>query len=98
MNQLKLVLNEMKASTLIGDEKEMYFVKKYTEVSDKYPMVIKRACVEGFDYSKMFWMINKQNEVQNKMLSQHDASVEVGECLVNDHVKPLLQDCDTCCV
>lgn len=91
MNDLKLVLIEIQRSELTyGEEKEKYFVNTYEKVSNKYPMIIKRACESGFDYAKIFWMIEQQDKVRSKVITQHDASVEVGEVLVNEHIKPAL--------
>lgn len=90
METLKKVLLEMEASLLKEKEKEEYFVTKYKTVADEYPMIIKKACEPDFDYSKIFWMLDKKLEVDSQRLSQHDASVEVGEVLVNEYIKPII--------
>lgn len=90
MEGLKNVLNEMQQSSLVGKEKEAYFVNKYSDISNKYPMIIKKACEKEFDYSKILWMIDQQNKVQTKEISQHEASVQVGKLLVDEHIKPLI--------
>ena len=90
MNELKDVLEEMKDSSLKGEEKQKYFVSKYNQLANKYPMIFKKASEPNFDYQKMFWMIDKQDNVNRKNISQHEASIEIGEELVNEHIKPVL--------
>ena len=90
MEELKQVLDEMQQSCLSGKEKEKYFVEKYYDISNKYPMIIKKACEKNFDYTKMLWMVEQQNMVHQQVLTQHQASIAVGETLVNDHIKPKL--------
>jgi hypothetical protein len=91
MDELRIALEDMQKSThQYGEEKERYFVNKYKEVSNNYPMLFKKACEDNFDYTKIFWMIEQKRNVDTAQISQHDASVKVGEVLVNDHIKPML--------
>ena len=90
MDSLKKVLLEMKSSPLKQNEKEEFFVTKYKSISDEYPMIIKKACEQDFDYAKIFWMIDKKLEVDSKNITQHDASVEIGEVLVDEYIKPII--------
>lgn len=90
MDSLKEILLEMEQSSLKGSEKEKYFVIKYKTIADKYPMIIKKACEDDFDYAKIFWMIDKKLEVDSQRISQHDASIEVGEVLVDEYIKPIV--------
>jgi hypothetical protein len=72
------------------DQKVEFYVNKYPDEADKYPMLIKSACDPSFDFEKLQWMMNMLNKVNTKELSQYDASVKVGEELVNEYVKPKL--------
>lgn len=90
MEALKSVLMEMKASSLKGKAKEEHFVQKFSDISNTYPMLIKKACETDFDFDKMFWMIDQKEKVDTKLTSQHDASVEVGERLVGEYIKPIV--------
>ena len=91
MNDLKYVIEELQKSKLIGIEKEKHFVKIFPEITSKYPKIIKMACDdEGFDYDKAFWMIEQKNKVDAHQMTQYSASVEVGELLVNDFIKPVI--------
>lgn len=87
MDDLKNVLYEIEKSPLNPKDKEKYFVTQYADISNKYPMIIKKACEEGFDFPKMFWMMEQKNKVDSNEMTQHDASVEVGEVLVNEYIK-----------
>ena len=90
MDALRSVLVEMQASPLKGTVKEEHFVIKFKEISDSYPMLIKKACEKDFDFDKLFWMIDQKEKVDTKTTTQHDASVEVGERLVDEYIKPIV--------
>lgn len=78
------------ASFSSTEAKIEFYVKKYPDEADKYPMLIKSACDPTFDRVKLSWMINILKKIGTNELTQHDASVQVGEGLVNEYVKPIL--------
>ena len=67
-----------------------YYSSMYPNLFTAYPTALKKACEPNFDLEKFKWMMNMQKSVQNNQISQHNASVEVGERLVDEHVKPKL--------
>ena len=42
------------------------------------------------DLTTLEYMVNMAQQVKNKNKTQHDASVEVGQKLVDDFVRPVL--------
>jgi hypothetical protein len=67
-----------------------YYSSMYPNLFTAYPTALKKACESNFDLEKFKWMMNMQNSVLNNQISQHNASIEVGERLVDEHVKPRL--------
>jgi len=67
-----------------------YYSSVYSNLFTAYPTVLKKACEPNFDLEKFKWMMKMQKNVQNNLISQHNASIEVGERLVDEHVKPKL--------
>jgi hypothetical protein len=67
-----------------------YYSSMYPNLFTAYPTALKKACESNFDLEKFKWMMNMQKNVQNNQISQHNASIEVGERLVDEHVKPKL--------
>lgn len=95
MEELKNVINEItsKNNEFIfsnTEEKLKYYVTKYPKISNAYPTLIKKACESNFDVDKFMWMLDIATSVKEDDISQHDASVKVGERLVDEYVKPLI--------
>lgn len=91
-NLLQVVEEICKCNQIFDDvqNKIDYYSSMYSNLFAAYPTVLKKACEPNFDIEKFKWMMNMQKNVQNDLISQHNASVEVGERLVNEHVKPKL--------
>lgn len=91
-DNLSEVVEEIYKCTKFNDEKskEEYYISKYPYLSNTFPMIVKKACETNFDYEKFKWMMDIQKKVKENKISQHNASVEVGERLVDEHVKPKL--------
>lgn len=70
--------------------KEAHYIAKYPQLYNSFPTIISKACEPNFDFQKFKWMMEMQKKVRNNSISQHNASVEVGERLVDEHVKPHL--------
>lgn len=75
---------------LVGAEKHSYYKMKYPDVHERYPFILEKACEPGFDFSKFDWMLDLLEKTEKNAMSTHDASVAVGERLVDEHVKPKL--------
>jgi len=89
---LEEIIREIVRETKMNEtDKIKYFVSKYPITSDKNPMLIKKACEENFDMDRFVWMLQMSQSVDKKTISQHDASVKVGEMLVDYHIKPLIE-------
>lgn len=83
-NELNNSLNEIKSK--LG--------KKYPNLSDNYPslfnLVFNPVTTWEKDLKDLTQMVNLASKVKENKISQHDASVKVGQQLVDKWVKPQL--------
>ena len=64
--------------------------KKYSELFTSHESIFKVSISETYNYSRLCSILNLHNQVKNNEISEHDASVKVGQILVDDFVKPVL--------
>ena len=65
---------------------------KYKTFSEDYPGIYKKS-VEGTMNKNMFnFMLQMMKQVESKDVTEHNASVKIGEMLVNKYVKPVIND------
>lgn len=92
MQELLRIVDEIHADkSPEGEHKCKRYVEKYQVIAEKYPMIFKKATLEAnFDVERLKWMISLLSSVKDNALSKHEADIEVGEKLVDEHIKPLL--------
>ncbi len=64
--------------------------KKYNELFTSHESIFKVSISETYNYSRLCAILHLHNQVKNNEISEHDASVKVGQLLVDDFVKPML--------
>ena len=64
---------------------------KYHDFRDKYPTIFEKVLENSLDMDRFNYMLGMASKIDNKELSNHDASVKVGERLVDEFVKPNLK-------
>ena len=47
------------------------------------------------DMNRLKFMLNMINKVNNNEITEHNASVQIGEKLVNEYVKPMIDKLET---
>ena len=62
----------------------------YLELSTDYPSIIKIAASHNYDENRLKYMLVMANKVSNNDISEKNASVKVGQLLVDEIVKPQL--------
>lgn len=79
---------------ILADEHKTHskYLSKYPEFSSNYPTLFDKLFEPKFDKSILLNMMDQKQQIDSNLLSQHDASVKVGELLVNKYVKPLLDN------
>ena len=63
---------------------------KYNNFAEKYPKLFDMICSDNCDDNLLNKMLSAKRLVNNGSMSQHDASVKVGQDLVNKYVIPNL--------
>tara|TARA_Y100000389_G_scaffold198299_2_gene234574 strand:+ start:2506 stop:2796 length:291 start_codon:yes stop_codon:yes gene_type:complete len=66
----------------------------YSEFEETYPQIFEMICSPVCDDTLLNKMVQAQNLVQAGNISQHDASVQIGQVLVDKYVKPRLAEKD----
>ena len=61
---------------------------EYKDLFDNYPSIFKMACEGNMDFIRLKYMLEMIDKVKNNKISEHDASVDVGQKLVDEIVKP----------
>ncbi len=65
---------------------------QFSDFNDKYPVLFKKIINQDCDRNQLEFILNRLEEVRTGTKSQHDASVEVGQILVDNYVKPKLAE------
>lgn len=87
-------IQTMKAYQGTAKEKQRHFRKKIPEFADRYPSLFQMACEPNFDIQRLEFMLQMRDNVAKNRVSQHEASVKVGENLFKEYVKPLVAEMD----
>jgi hypothetical protein len=84
--KIQEIATQMKKSSLDYGEKREFFFEKYPEFAEKYPSLFEMCCDDEFDVQQLRFMLDLRDRVQKNHMSQHDASVKVGQTLVDKYV------------
>jgi hypothetical protein len=91
---IKKIQNEVKEDKEKGydiEETKYRLTEKYSDFSMKCPVLFLKTINEGLDMEQFTYMVNMATEVVEDKTDRYDASVKVGEKLVDQYVKPSLQ-------
>ena len=69
--------------------------KKYNNLSTKFPTIFEKTINGTMDMNRLKFMLNMINKVNNNEITEHNASVQIGEKLVNEYVKPMIDKLET---
>lgn len=91
-NLEKIILEIVNDKSFENDsnKKEEFYKQKYPAFHKQFPMLLAKACENGFDYERFQWMMQMRTKVENNEITQYDASTQVGQKLVDTYVEPLL--------
>ena len=71
-------------------EKQRMFRKSFPEFVEKYPNLFQMSCEPDFNIDRLAYMLRMRDAVDEQKVTQHQASVSVGENLFQEYVKPLI--------
>lgn len=72
--------------------KEAHFHDVYPEFRTSYPGLYKMCCQLHFDIAKLRLMSTMLGCIQRNEITQHDASVVIGQGLFDEFVTPVVPD------
>jgi hypothetical protein len=75
---------------LSKNEFHLKLEQKYTNININYNSIFRQCINNVMDIEVITFMINKAKEIQKNKVSNYDASVKVGEKLVDKFIKPNL--------
>ena len=93
IKEVKNLINSTEMLELKKNNEENFVSEiksKFNDFSENYPGIFEKILdnsIEDIQFSLMLEMLDK---IQNNQMSEHDASVKVGESLVNKYVKPVI--------
>ena len=74
---------------------EEQFVKKiekdYSKLKENFPTIFDKVMMNTLELDRLAFMLKMVGEIKNKKVSKHEASVVVGQELVDNIVKPTLE-------
>lgn len=80
-----------RAAWVSSSELESRLSQKYKFLYENYEPIFKMVMSQSYNYDRLKYMLEMAKRVERKEIKEHDASVAVGERLVNDVVKPQLK-------
>ena len=88
----KKILADVEEIHNIVNNSETYSVSKleveFKDLFEIYPSIFKMACEGNMDFVRLKYMLQMIDNVKQNKISEHDASVDVGQKLVDEIVKP----------
>ena len=86
IDEIKLFIKKNKKTTNFKELAE----KEFSDFNTKYPTLFKKLLEEDCDSKQLDYMLKQLENIQKGNKTQHDASVEIGQILVDKFVKPEL--------
>ena len=83
-------LNKNKKDDFDKDTFTKQIEEEYHYLKDNYPAILNISVSPSYEFLRLKKMLFLANKVKEKEVSEHDASVAVGQILVDEIVKPQL--------
>ncbi len=91
INKINLYNSKKLYSNLNPGEFVEKLKKDYNKLEDNFPSIFEKVLSGTLEYERLEFMLKMLGEVKTQKLSKHEASVVVGQELVNNIVKPSLE-------
>ena len=92
INKINLYNSKKLYSNLNPGEFVEKLKKDYNKLEDNFPSIFEKVLSGTLEYERLEFMLKMLGEVKTQKLSKHEASVVVGQELVNNIVKPSLEE------
>lgn len=90
----KLNYKYIEAKNVVGFSKNDFtnqMKKEFNDLFESMASVFNISLSDSYDYNRLKYMFSMSNKVKNNDISEHDASVAVGQVLVDKIVKPQIE-------
>jgi hypothetical protein len=75
------------------ENKQQYFENKYANFKKKYPKLFEMACsTEQMEISNLDFMLSMLSKMKDDSMTQHDASVQVGQFMYDKYIHENIKD------
>ena len=85
------ILDNLENSSNIK-ELQQHYAMKYPLFKENYPTLFEKLFETSLDKRILTLMLEEKKNIDSNTVSQHDASVKIGEALVDKYVKPMLNE------
>jgi hypothetical protein len=83
------ILDDIENNSNKNKIKELYSIK-YPLFKQNYPTLFEKLFDSTFDKKMLNLMLEEKKNIDSNEISRHNASVKIGEVLVDKYVKPML--------
>lgn len=90
LKEVESILEKNKSNTLGTEQYKQKLISEHKDLYDAYPGIFDMSMNSTMDLDRLKYMLSMADKIDNKEMTEHDASVEVGQMLVDDFVKPSL--------
>jgi hypothetical protein len=70
---------------------QMKLDRDFYKLKSEFPTIYEKTCNGSLETDRLIFMLKMQNEIRKKKVTSHEASVTVGQELVDNIVKPHLK-------
>ena len=65
--------------------------RDFHKLKSEFPTIYEKTCNGSLETDRLIFMLKMQNKIRQKNISSHEASIQVGQELVDNIVKPNLK-------
>ena len=94
INKINLYNSKKLYNNLNPNEFVEKLKRDYNKLEENFPSIFEKVLSGTLEYDRLEFMLKMLGEVKTQKLSKHEASVVVGQELVNNIVKPSLEEKD----
>ena len=91
VEKIKAIVSAIRSSNV--ENKAQYFESKYANFKTKYPKLFEMACSnEPMEMANLDFMLSMLSKMKSENMTQHDASVHVGQFMYDKYIHENIKD------
>jgi hypothetical protein len=92
MSKIQVIVDDILNGVGGYEDKKEVYAKKYPKFLKKFPLLFDKCCEDDCDTVRVRSMLSLLEDVETSRMSQHEASVAVGQDLYNAYIQPVLNE------